>query len=96
MPTYDPATHAALHAFAGFFVFVWLFVCVMIAIAIMAYWRIASKAGYSGILSLLMVLPLVNIIVLLFFAFSDWPIEQEVRRLRAGGAAPPGTSVMPT
>jgi len=39
------------------------------------YWRIVSKAGYNGWLSLLMLVPLVNIVMLFVFAFSEWPIE---------------------
>ena len=35
--------------------------------------RILNKAGYSGWWSLLMVVPLVNIVMVWVFAFSDWP-----------------------
>lgn len=50
------------------------------------YWRIVAKAGYSGWLSLLMLIPLVNIVVLFIFAFSDWPLEQRARNV--GPVAP--------
>lgn len=45
----------------------------MIALVIIPFWRIFTKAGYSGWLSLLMVIPLVNLFALYFLAFSDWP-----------------------
>jgi hypothetical protein len=43
------------------------------AIIILPFWLIFSKAGYSKWLSLLMVVPLVNVILLYFLAFSRWP-----------------------
>ena len=55
---------------------------VMLILAIIIWWRIFSKAGYSGVLGLLMFVPIANIIVLLMLAFGTWPIEKEVRRLR--------------
>jgi hypothetical protein len=36
---------------------------------------IFGKAGYSGWLGLLMLVPLVNIVTLLWFATAHWPIE---------------------
>jgi hypothetical protein len=42
-------------------------------ILIIPFWRLFSKAGYSGWWSLLMVIPLVNLITLYVLAFSDWP-----------------------
>jgi hypothetical protein len=45
------------------------------ALIIYCYWRICCKAGYSGTLSLLLLLPgLGRIILLLILAFGDWPI----------------------
>jgi len=51
-----------------------------LAVVVIPHWRMFQRAGYSGALSLLMLLPVVNVIVLLWFAFSDWPV------LRAGSA----------
>jgi len=97
MPTSDASNYAAFHALAGMFAFMWIFVCAAIVVTIVAYWRIASKAGYSGVLSLLMLVPLVNFILLLFFAFTEWPIERELQSRGYGAPPPPaGTSVMPT
>ena len=42
-------------------------------ILIIPFWRLFSKAGYSGWWSLLIVIPLVNLITLYVLAFSDWP-----------------------
>jgi type VI protein secretion system component VasK len=37
------------------------------------YWRIFKKAGFSPALSLLMLVPLANIVMVFFLAFADWP-----------------------
>ncbi|QAU23052.1 hypothetical protein EO087_02805 [Dyella sp. M7H15-1] len=39
-------------------------------------WKIVSKAGYNGAWSLLIFIPLVNIIMMYVFAFSQWPTER--------------------
>jgi hypothetical protein len=44
-----------------------------------AWWKIFSKAGYSGARSLLLIFPLINLIVFLLFAFSEWPIQRRLR-----------------
>ena len=54
-----------------------LMMLVMAAVIIVPFWFIFSKAGYSKWLSLLMVVPLVNVILLYFLAFSKWPSSPE-------------------
>jgi hypothetical protein len=50
---------------------------VILAVVALIIWlpwsRIFSKAGYSPWLSLTMFIPLVNLVVLFWFAFSEWP-----------------------
>ena len=48
-----------------------------LGIMIIPFWKIFSKAGYKGALSLLMVIPFVGIVLLFFLAFSEWPIEKK-------------------
>jgi hypothetical protein len=50
-----------------------LHLLILAAVIIIPFWQIFSKAGYSGWFSLLMVLPLINLIALYVLAFSDWP-----------------------
>ena len=93
--TTDPS--AALAAMAGSFLVFGLIGLVAIAFSIVIQWRIAAKAGYPGALSLLMLIPFVNFVILIMFAFSEWPIE---RALRGGGGtgtgfAPPPSSYVP-
>jgi hypothetical protein len=46
---------------------------VVVAVFIVATVRILQKAGYSGWWALITIVPLVNVIMFLVFAFSDWP-----------------------
>jgi hypothetical protein len=39
---------------------------------IIPYWQIFKKAGFAGPLSILIIVPLVNLILLYYVAFSDW------------------------
>jgi hypothetical protein len=48
-------------------------VVLVIALLIWPYFKIFSKAGFSGWLALLMLVPLVNIAMLFFLAFAEWP-----------------------
>jgi hypothetical protein len=55
-------------------VFLVFFYIVVGVIALVAWAQIFSKAGYSGWMCLLLIVPLVNVIVFLWFAFSRWPV----------------------
>jgi uncharacterized membrane protein YhaH (DUF805 family) len=50
----------------------------MIILFIVAYWKIWSKAGFNGAWSLLMLVPLVNLIAFLYLAFAEWPIHKRL------------------
>ena len=41
-----------------------------------------AQAGYSPWLGLTLIVPLVNLIVFIWFAFSKWPVRAELDRLR--------------
>jgi hypothetical protein len=49
-----------------------MFFVIMLPILVIPYWKIFSKAGFSAWLSLLILFPLVNLIVLYIVAFSEW------------------------
>jgi hypothetical protein len=89
----DDTTAAAAAALAGFGLFGVLFVLGFFILGLVVNWMIASKAGYNGVLSLLMFIPFVNLIVLLIFAFSKWPVQRELELLRAGTGSWPGGPV---
>ncbi len=83
---------ALLAAMSAYFLVIFLIIIAIVVFSIWCYWRIAVKAGYAGPLSLLLLIPGANLVILILFAFSPWPIEREVAALRAGagGDYPPG------
>lgn len=44
-------------------------------IAVAPFWRICKRVGYSPLLSLLILLPLINVIFIYYLAFSAWPSD---------------------
>jgi hypothetical protein len=64
--------------------FVWL---VVLFFMIYVWSRILHKAGYSRWLALLLLVPLANIALVIWFAFATWPLEQ---RAMGGGQMPQG------
>ncbi|MBV9833939.1 MAG: hypothetical protein JO055_06020 [Alphaproteobacteria bacterium] len=60
-----------------------IYLAVMALVLIVPTWRICNRAGYSGAISLLHLIPGVGtLIVFAILAFGTWP---------AGEATPPGT-----
>lgn len=57
------------NSFIGFPLMMWLF----IPLIVVPFWFIFLKAGYSKWLSILMIIPIVNFVLLGFLAFSKWP-----------------------
>jgi hypothetical protein len=56
-----------------FSVWHWLIVLVYALILIVPFWRIFPRAGMPSPLSILMGVPLVNIVLLWVLAFKRWP-----------------------
>jgi hypothetical protein len=50
---------------------------VIAAVFVLPFWRIFAKAGFPGALSLLFFVPIVNIFLLFFLAFAEWPALQD-------------------
>lgn len=44
------------------------------ALIVWPFWRICVKAGYPGIMALMVFIPVLNIIFLYWFGFADWPV----------------------
>jgi hypothetical protein len=51
---------------------------VIFVVSVLAWLQIITKAGYSGWWLLVGLLPFVNAILFLVFAFSRWPIQQRL------------------
>jgi len=89
----QPTDSGTSTAFAALGTFLLIYVIIVLAIwvlMIVAWWKIASKAGYSGAWALIMFVPVINFIFFLIFAFSKWPVQQELeqRRMQGGGFPP--------
>lgn len=55
------------------FLFMVLLAIIGVIIFILPYWKIFQKAGFSPLLSLLLFVPLLNLIMIYYLAFADWP-----------------------
>jgi len=78
--------------FAAFFVMIMvlaIFALAMAAFMIYCWWRVFDKAGYSGALALLMLVPAGPLILICWLAFGDWPALRELAELRRRAALPP-------
>jgi hypothetical protein len=62
---------------------VWLLVAVVVWLVwLLAAVRIVQKAGYSGWWVLVGLVPVLNAVMVLVFAFSRWPVREENAELR--------------
>jgi len=55
----------------------WLGMIIMACVVIIPVWRICQRTGYPGWVSILILVPLVNLGLLYFIAFSDWPADKK-------------------
>ncbi len=70
--------------------FEWLVILFMGVLAVVPFWKICLKVGYPGPLSLLVLVPLLNILFIYYLAFVEWPLESRLaacERQRAPGIA---------
>lgn len=83
-------SHASL--LVGGLIIYFIILIGIVAFLILIMWRIFSKAGYSGALSFLVLIPGIGpLIAMLILAFGDWPALRELNMLRQQrGMMPPG------
>ncbi|MGH7736812.1 MAG: hypothetical protein ACREMP_02910 [Candidatus Tyrphobacter sp.] len=66
-----------LHGFAGLILSVWIvIVCIAIVARILTvwfFWRIFERAGFSGAISLINLIPIGTVVSVLILAFAQWP-----------------------
>ncbi len=74
---------AAVNAFGLIFFLIWLvFFVIGMAIALIIWCKLFSKAGHPWALGLLVLVPIANLVVAFYLAFADWPVLKELRQLR--------------
>jgi hypothetical protein len=59
-----------------------VFTVVAFPFLVVPFWKIFSKAGYPGIMGIAMLVTLLNVVMLFFLGFSDWPVLRELNMLR--------------
>lgn len=79
-------SQVSAHYASGFMLvmmaFAFLVSLIFIAITLVVYCKIAAKMGYSWALGLLMLVPIANIVLIIYLAFADWPVHKELRLLK--------------
>lgn len=60
----------------GLGLFELVFLLIPLILLLLPAWRIVRRAGFSGAWSLLLFIPLVNVVAVYVFAFTDWPVER--------------------
>jgi uncharacterized YccA/Bax inhibitor family protein len=80
---------AAMAGMMGIFLFVWL---IFMAFAVFCFWRIFTKAGMAGALSLLLIIPGIGpLIVVCILAFGEWKVTPIVTYASLPPQYPPPT-----
>jgi hypothetical protein len=51
---------------------------IVLALVIWGWAKIFSKAGYSPLLGILMIVPVVGLFTFFWFAFSRWPVHRRL------------------
>ena len=54
----------------------WLWMLVIGIVVVIPALRICQRTGYPGWMGVLILIPIVNLVLLYFIAFSDWPVER--------------------
>ena len=89
----DPAqVHAIMTTMVPFLMFS---VVAVWALVLIPFWQIFKKAGFTPALSLLMILPVVNVITLYVVAFSRWRVVPAGPEYPAYPPVPPPGYVPP-
>lgn len=55
-----------------------LILSIFLLLAIIPYWQIFKKAGFAPALSLLMIVPLANLLILYYIAFAKWTTQSRI------------------
>ncbi|WP_417501614.1 hypothetical protein [Marinobacter sp.] len=54
----------------------WLWMLVIATVVVIPAWRICQRTGYPGWMGILILIPVVNLVLLYFVAFADWPADK--------------------
>lgn len=63
-----------------FLVIIFFAILLNVVLIVVPFWQIFKKAGFSGALSLIMLVPFGNIIMPFILAFSEWPALKDKKQ----------------
>jgi hypothetical protein len=55
-------------------------IVLVLVVIILPFWKIFKKAGFSPLLSLLLFVPGINILLIFYLAFADWPSLKQAQK----------------
>lgn len=64
------------------------FIVIFMSLFIAVWWKLIGKTGHNGALALFLLVPLANLGLVIFLAFSEWPLERRVRELETAQPLP--------
>jgi hypothetical protein len=67
-----------LFIFLSFLFMAIFFYVLKMTIMIFAWWRVLTKMGYPGAISLLYLIPFVELLFPIVLAFLEWPLEKDL------------------
>jgi hypothetical protein len=70
----QPDPEAAKHIVLAMFAILPIIILVALAIVIVPFWFICKKAGFSPWLSLLLIVPMGNLVLYYLLAFAEWKV----------------------
>ncbi len=54
-------------------------ICPIVGIvAVVAFWWICARRGFPGWYGVAVAIPMVNVLLVLFLAFAEWPLERKL------------------
>lgn len=54
----------------------WLWMLVIAIVVVIPAWRICQRTGYPGWMGILILVPFLNLVLLYFIAFAEWPANR--------------------
>ncbi len=54
----------------------WLWMLMFAIVVVIPVWRICQRTGYPGWLGILILIPIANLVLLYFIAFSNWTADK--------------------
>jgi hypothetical protein len=71
------------------------FILITTLVMVIAFWQIYKKAGFNGVMGLLMLIPGVNLAAMLYLAFVEWPVTRQLAEARNAAAVAAAVAPQP-